>query len=132
VNFSADQAGRPCLNRLCDCYAPGQTCQSSAFLFYFTNCNSQMYRTTTTGHLSLSRPPVSFQLENLNRPSAFSLFAEHSQVFCPLSLSHTHSLFHPLFNVGQSIYIDRYFQYLGPQDITLGNFQGTDRPTFTP
>lgn len=60
----------------------------------------------------------------------FSLIAEHSQVFCPLSL--TLSLFHPLFNVGQSIYIDRYFQYLGPQDITLGNFQGTDRPTFTP
>lgn len=25
--------------------------------------------------------------------------------------------------------IERYFQCLGPQDISLGNFQGTDRPT---
>lgn len=30
------------------------------------------------------------------------------------SLSLALSLFHPHFNVGQSIYIDRYFQYLGP------------------
>lgn len=27
--------------------------------------------------------------------------------------------------------IARYFRCLGPQDISLGNFQGTDRPTLT-
>lgn len=52
--------------------------------------------------------------------------------------THTHSLslpvslVHHLFYVGHSLYIDRYFQCLGPQEISLGNFQRTDRPTFLP
>lgn len=79
-NFSADQTGRPRLNRLklpySDCYTPGRTCQSSALEVYFysptaiARCTGQL-----TGHLSPSRPPVSFQLENLNRPSAIPKMA---------------------------------------------------------
>lgn len=45
-------------------------------------------------------------------------------------LSLSLSLVHPLIYVGHSVYIDRYFQCLGPQEISLGNFQRTDRPTF--
>lgn len=48
------------------------------------------------------------------------------------SLSFPVSLVHHLFYVGHSLYIDRYFQCLGPQEISLGNFQRTDRPTFLP
>lgn len=48
------------------------------------------------------------------------------------SLSLPVSLVHHLFYVGHSLYIDRYFQCLGPQEISLGNFQRTDRPTFLP
>lgn len=43
---------------------------------------------------------------------------------------HSPSLTHHLFYVGHSLYIDRYFQCLSPQEISLGNFQSTDRPTF--
>lgn len=42
------------------------------------------------------------------------------------------SLLHPLLYVGHSVYIDGYFQCLGPQEISLGNFQRTHRPSFVP
>lgn len=62
-------------------------------------------------------------------PSLFLYLQTHMYLHV-LSLSL--SLVHPLIYVGHSVYIDRYFQCLGPQEISLGNFQRTDRPTFLP
>lgn len=55
------------------------------------------------------------------------LSPEHTQIsVCSVSLPH------PLLYVGHSVYIDGYFQCLGPQEISLGNFQRTHRPSFVP
>lgn len=81
-------------------------------------------------HQKTDIPPPRWHLTSLPLVSSR---LKHTWIFkCSLSLTLSLSLVHPLSYVGHSVYIDRYFQCLGPQEISLGNFQRTDRPTFLP
>lgn len=77
-------------------------------------------------HQKTNIPPAQWHFTSL--PLSFYIPKYTCIFMCTFCLS----LVHPLIYVGHSVYIDRYFQCLGPQEISLGNFQRTDRPTFLP